>query len=255
MAEVVVRCASCTHPQSNHPVDHEHFFDGFKAAAEAGDFAVGVEVDWKNLLAAECKVLDCPCPAFSPAPLPEGTFVGSNIGEDGYEILSYEPLGPARVCVIDRCAIAEDEPRYRIRILPHLETDDAVDEAEDPVRGSMAYMDDWDPEDIENDPTICFGAAVRFVPSIACVPCIVTQALTGPFPDEDRRRIEAMLRDEGEIPRGVGEEPETCEHGKHVAMYCAECDGVESDTCEHGIDRMWEICRVCDPEEGDEAPD
>lgn len=149
----------------------------FHKAAEE----LGREPTWRELEERElglgtdlpCRALDCRCPAFVAAPLAPGTYIHTGLGEDGFEVLSHEPAGQARLCVFDRCEVQDGEERYRVILYPDAEgnDEDELGESEDP-----SWDEGYSEEEL-SDPEMHHAAPVRYVPSVSCIRCVVGRAL------------------------------------------------------------------------------
>lgn len=122
-----------------------------------------------------CRGMDCGCPAFVAVPFTPGTYIPTGLGEDGFEVLSHEPGGQARLCVFERCSIADGEERYRVVIYPDTGGADEAETRDD----SLSWHQEYDEEELD-DPAIHHAAPVRYVPSISCVKCVVALALVAP---------------------------------------------------------------------------
>ena len=126
-----------------------------------------------------CLNIDCACPQFSPLPLPDGTYIPTNIGEDGFEIVRHDYTGPERRCCDCRRPIGLVQQRYTVRLFQHLKHDEVEERA---VLEDLYGWPDENDADLE-DPRTHWDVEPRGVPTTMCLTCVISFAANGPLPD------------------------------------------------------------------------
>lgn len=178
----------CGHEIEAH--HNPHFNDQLDAAEstyasaleQTGDIdrATDAMFDSAWLMSRPCAVLDCNCNQFVMAPLPVGTYLATNVSEDGYEIVKHEFTGLRRLCFDCRRPILEDHERYTVIVFAHQKYDEVE------FREAIGTLGEVDlAEEDRDDMRIHTEAPVRGIPLAMCVTCCTGTAANGPLPDDD----------------------------------------------------------------------